>query len=127
MEALQWVFVTTALVLIFIVFAINPIQLATDDAIQNNAQLQARTIASSINLMSTAPDGSTYRIALPSRPCTLVITEHFVSMKITISNSAISEALGTIKTPAAIKGGEFDCKTKGFIQLRKTGNILEII
>lgn len=126
MEPLQWVFVLTALTLIFIVFATNPLQLAINEAIQGDAQLQAQRFASIINIMSTAPDGTIYTFDMPTSKCSVKITDSFVRLTITPAvGGKINYTVSLIKTPTEIINKEFECKTR-FIEMRKEFGLLKI-
>lgn len=128
MEPLQWIFVVTALTLVFIVFAINPLQVAIEEATQNNAQLQAQRIASAINLMLTAPDGTTYSLEMPKARCKLTVAQNFTRLTIIQLNGAdISHTASLISTDAAIKGGEFSCGRRMQLSREKASNELEIL
>jgi hypothetical protein len=127
MEPLQWLFITTALTLVFVVFAINPMQAATDEAIANSARLEARRLASAINILSTAPDGATFAFDMPNTRCRVKITGNLVDMKITyLSGQEISETVGIIKTVPVIAEEEFDCKSTPRIKLTKTNGELRV-
>ena len=125
MEPLQWIFVVTALTLIFVVFAINPLQVAIEEAVQNNAQLQAQRLVSVINMMRSAPSGTSYTFTMTSTKCRVNITDNFV--KLTIIPSAgleVAYTISTIKTDTPIQNINFDCKRT--VQFRNTGSRLDV-
>ncbi len=126
MDPLPWLFVTMALTLIFIVFAVNPLQVAIDEAITNNARLEARRIASAINIVSTAPDGTAYMLNLPRTKCNIRITGDVISVKINVGGKDISETIGLLKTVPVVADEEFDCKTMKKIKLLKNDGTLRI-
>lgn len=127
MEPLEWVFVVTALTLIFIVFAINPLQAGIDEAIQNHAQLQAQRLASMINIAESAPDGTTYTMDLPKLKCKVKITKGLVDLVITpVTGIDVSYAVSYIKTSTTVRDGEFECRGNNNVELRKRNGVLEI-
>lgn len=126
MEPLQWIFVVTALTLVFIVFAINPLQTAIDQAVQNNAQLQAQRLASVINMMESAPPGTSYTFGMTSARCKVNITDSFV--KLTIIPSAgleIPYIVSILKTDTQVQNINFDCRRS--VEFRKSAGRLDII
>lgn len=126
-QPIEWVFIVTALTLIFVVFAINPLQAGIDEAIQGNAQLQAQRLASAINMISTAPPGTTYNFYMPDTKCTVTITDGLVRMRTNpVIGKDIEYSVGIIKTPVTITKGTFDCKNNKIIKLTKSGNFLQI-
>lgn len=126
MEPLQWLFVVTALTLVFVVFAINPLQAAIDEAIKNNAQLQSQRLVSVINLVAGAPDGTRYTLEMPRMKCTVDITDRFVKMTITLVTGVdIYYTASLIDTPVDIVARPLDCKS-GNIVMMKTASRLEI-
>lgn len=128
MEPLYWLFIRMALILSFVVFAVNPMQAAIDDAIQHDARLQAERLASTINMMVTAPEGARYSFEMPRANCRVTITKGFVKMTIMpVSGGEITNTIGLIKTDTPIKGNEFECRTNRQLELRKGRNFLEII
>ncbi len=127
MEPLEWVFVVTTLTLVFIVFAINPLQVAIEEAIQNHAQIQAQRLASVINLAQSAPDGTTYLFDMPKLKCRFVIKNglvHLVLMPVT--GGEVTYAVSSIKTVVSIPDREFECKGNNNIELKKRNGVLEI-
>lgn len=126
MEPLQWLFISLALVLAFLVFSINPIQGATDEAIKTSARLEARRIASTINLMATAPEGTSYTVSLPNTRCTIRITGSFVVIDINKNGQELSETFSILKTVPVIADQEFNCKETPAMKLTKTGGVLRI-
>lgn len=126
MEPLQWIFIVTALTLVFVVFAINPLQVAIEEAIENNAQLQAQRLASVINLVGSAPSGTSYTFDMTSTRCRVNITDSFVKITIIPSTGLeVPYVVGIIKTDAQIQNINFDCKR--VLELKKAGNRLDII
>ncbi|HLD38734.1 MAG TPA: hypothetical protein VJB05_00280 [archaeon] len=126
MEPLQWIFVVTALTLVFVVFAINPLQVAIEEAVQNNAQLQTQRLASVINMMRSAPSGTSYTFSMTNTKCRVNITDNFV--KLTIIPSAgleVPYTVSTINTGTPIQNINFDCKRT--VQFRNTGSRLDVI
>lgn len=129
MEPLQWIFVVTALTLIFIVFATSPLQAAINEAVDNNARLQSQRLASVINMISTAPDGTSYTFEMPSSKCKAIITDSFVELTITFFGSTdISHTVSLIKTSTRISPNpsEFNCESNHNIQLIKNNGVLNI-
>lgn len=127
MEPLEWVFVTTFLTLVFVVFAINPLQVAIGEAIQNSAQLQSQRLASAINIAQSAPDGTTYIFDMPKLKCKVMITNGLVKLTITpIAGTDISYTVSVIKTRVNIRNGEFECRNNNNIELKKRSGVLEI-
>lgn len=127
MEPIQWIFIVTALTLVFVVFAINPLQAGIDEAIKGTAKLQAQRIVSAINLVSSSPDGTTYNFEMPDSKCKVKITDSFVSLTITpVAGNDITHTESIIQTPVGITNDEFDCKLKKNLVLRKNGNTLNI-
>ncbi len=126
-EPLQWAFIVIAMTLIFIVFAINPLQAAIDEAIKNHAQLQAERLVSAINLATAAPEGTSYVFEMPKLKCKVKITDSFVKMIITpVAGVEISHTTSIIKTPVTIPSGEFECKANSRIEMKRTGDRLDI-
>ena len=119
MEPLQWIFVTAAITLVFVVYALNPIQGAIDEAIANNARLQARMLASSINLIADAPDGTAYSMPFPSSKCHILITPHAV--EVTTQNDP--QIYGLEATATISHNYEFDCGP-GSVQITKQNGVL---
>lgn len=127
MKPIQWVFIVTALTLVFVAFAINPLQAAIDEAIKSNAQLQAQQLASAINIVSSAPDGTSYIFQMPKGKCNVIITDGFVKMTITpVVGTDLSYIVSLIKTPVKITNGLFDCKGNRNLLMKKTGGTLTI-
>lgn len=126
MEPLHWVFIVTALTLTFVVFAINPLQVGIDEAIKSHAQLQAQRIASAINLVESAPDGTTYAFDLPDAKCKVNITSQFVTVRtVPVVGTELVYTVSTIKTFTQVIGGNFDCKQNS-LMLRKSNGVLTI-
>ncbi len=127
MEPLHWTFILTALTLIFVFAAANPLQLATEEAVKTNARLQALQIASTINLLSTAPDKTTYIIDMPDARCTLRITPALVYLKIkSTSDQELAEAVSIIQTDLKITEKSFECRETKALRLVKDKGMLEI-
>ena len=127
MEWLQWAFITLALSLIFIVFAINPLQQGIDEAIKGNARLQAERIASAINIISGAPGGTTYTLEMPDIKCTVTITNSFVRMHtFPTGGPELDFSVSIIKTPVTITTGQFECRKDLNMRLARIGNLLKI-
>jgi hypothetical protein len=127
MQPIQWVFIVTALTLVFVVFAVNPLQAGIDEAIRETASLQAQRLVSAINLVSSAPDGTIYNFEMPDSKCNVKITDSFVTLTITqVTGIKITQTESIIKTPTTITNGEFDCKTNKILLLRKIGNTLMV-
>lgn len=128
MEPLEWVFVSTFLVLVFIVFAVNPLQAAIGEAIQNNAQLQSQRLASAINLVQSAPEGTTYVFDMPKTKCNITVTGGLVRLTIMPATGGdISYTTSMIKTPVVINAGSgFTCSSRNNLQLRKRSGAVEI-
>ncbi|MBS3051449.1 MAG: hypothetical protein J4400_04855 [Candidatus Aenigmarchaeota archaeon] len=129
MEPLEWVFVTTFLTLVFIVFAVNPLQVAIGEAIQNSAQLQSQRLASAINLVQSAPEGTTFIFDMPKLKCRVMVTNGLIKLTITpVAGADISHTVSMIKTPVIINAGpsgEFECRNNN-IQIRKRNGVVEI-
>lgn len=126
MEPLQWIFVVTALTLVFVVFAINPLQVAIEEAVQNNAQLQTQRLASVINMMRSAPSGTSYTFSMTSTKCRVNITDGFVKLTIIPSTGLeVPYITSIINMTTPIQNINFDCKRS--VQFRNTGSRLEII
>lgn len=127
MEPLQWVFVVTALTLVFVVFAINPLQVAINQAIQSDVELQAQRLASTINIVRTSPDGTVYTFDMPNSKCLVTITDSFVKLTvIPVTGLDISQTISLIKTDTPINGGTFECKGNRQVEMKKTNGILGI-
>ncbi|KHO47687.1 MAG: hypothetical protein QT00_C0002G0347 [archaeon GW2011_AR5] len=130
MEPLEWIFVTTFLTLVFIVFAVNPLQVAIGEAVQNSAQLQSQRLASVINIVQSSPDGTTYRFNMPNANCRVLITNGLIHMSITpVAGTNISYTMSGIKTPTIINAGtngEFACRANRLLEIRKRGGAVEI-
>ncbi len=132
-EYLHWVFIVTALTLVFLVFAINPLQAAIEEAVQNHAQLQGQRLISMINIAQKSPDGTEYKFEMPKLNCTVHMSDNI--LKITISPAVgidviyagsvtkTSTEITLVKTPPV---DEFRCRDNGIILLQKTGGKLLI-
>ena len=126
MDPLHWVFIVTALTLTFVVFAVNPLQVGIDEALRSNAELQAQRIASTINLVASAPDGTTYTLELPDVKCKINITSQFVTMRsVPAVGIELQYTISVIKTSTQVIGGNFDCK-QNTLHLRKSNGVLTI-
>src|SRR3989338_3059152 len=130
MEPLEWIFVTTFLTLVFIVFAVNPLQVAIGEAVQNSAQLQSQRLASVINIVQSSPDGTTYRFGMPNANCKVHITNGLIHMVITpVAGGDISYTVSGIKTLTVIDAGtngEFICRSNSALEIRKRNGKVEI-
>ncbi len=127
MDSLHWTFILTALTLIFVVGAVNPLQAATEEAVENNARLQAMQVASSINLMSTAPDKTTYIIDTPDSRCTIRISKGVVYLEIrSLDGKTLSEAVSIIETGLDFEEKEFQCRQTPSLRLTKDKGTLRI-
>ena len=125
MEPMTWILVSAAVTLIFVIFAINPMQAATDEAISQNAYLQVRRIATVINLVSSAPDGTSYTIDMAMQKCHLLITKDFVKLDVK-GFKETNETYGLI-TPNGIQtDANFECKDTRSIKIRKNNGIMII-
>jgi len=120
MEPMQWLLVTLAITLIFVVFAINPMQAATDEAVSQNAYLQVRRIASVINLVASAPDGTTYSIDMPMQKCRLLITKNFVKLDVK-GFKETSETYGLISPTGIQDNFEYDCNGRSIKVIKDNG------
>jgi len=122
MEPLMVVFVSGALILTFVAFAVNPMQVAIEEAVRSDAQLQAQRIVSVINLMETAPDGTSYSFDMPNTKCNVAITDDFVKITLTqATGGGKSHTSSIIKTSTKIKTGNFVCSNNMNIMFRKNG------
>ena len=120
-------FVWTAVILIFLVFVVNPLQASIDEAIKGSAQLQAQRLASTINMASTAQDQTTYNFEMPNAKCNATITDRFVRVQIKPElGDSLEYTVSLIKTSVIITKGTFDCKKNRNLRLTKIGNLLRI-
>ncbi len=125
MDPMLWLFITTAVTIVFVIAAVSPIQTATEEAIRNSAMLEARRFVSIINILQTAPDGTVYEFDMPNTKCNVLITENAVRLKITfVSGQEISETIGMIKTKARIARNEFDCRETRKMKIKKNNGVL---
>ena len=124
MEPMNWLLVSTAITLIFIVIAISPMQAATEEAVSSNVYLQVRRIASIINMVSSGPDGMLYTMDMPVKDCTLLITPDIVKLGIK-SSKDFSEAYGLIK-PSGISGPpkQFKCSDTQKVKISKDNGVV---
>ena len=126
MNPVHRLFVMLAITLILLTFLFSPVQLAINEAVEGDAQIQTQLIASAINLMLTSPSITSYMFEMPKSDCTVVITESFVRLtKKRVASEETSYTSSIIKTGTNVVGGEFRCRTN--IELRRTGNDLRII
>ena len=122
MEPMEWLFVTAAITLLFVVFAVSPMQAAIDEAVESNAYLQVRRIASVINLVSSGPDGMTYMLDMPGKKCNLLITQDFVKL-VSEGVKPSREIYGLIMPSAVPHNFQFDCAS-GTLKITKIGGVL---
>ncbi len=121
-DPLMVVFIGTALMLSFFAFAVNPMQVAIEEATRSDAQLQAQHIISVINLMNTAPDGTSYSFDMPNTKCNVTITDDFVKMTVAQATGGDKSHISSIiKTSTPIKTGTFECMNNRNILFRKNG------
>lgn len=126
-EYFHWTFIITALTLVFLVFAVNPLQVAINEAIQNHAQLQGQRLASAINLMESAPEGTTYLFDMPKIKCKVAVADGIIRIILTpVAGVEVLYSVSMIKTSVAVDNGEFECRGNNNILLTKTGNALKI-
>ncbi|MEM7819401.1 MAG: hypothetical protein QXD48_01065 [Candidatus Aenigmatarchaeota archaeon] len=131
-EPLQWAFIVLVLLLVFILFAINPLQQAIDAAIANNAMINANFLASIINLMQASASNMEYMLDLPKTDCIIKINEKGVTYHSTkrdiiytmdlIQNYKLSDFSKKILIPIT----EINCKDKIAI-IRKIGNAIMVV
>ena len=118
LQPLQWTFVVLVVTLIIIVFAVNPLQGAIDEAVANNANLAAQEIRSAVNILQTMPDITTYRIDLDARNCKIWINQN----EVIVEMKGINATLGLIQTGKEIDKFKMDCSQKNFIEITREGN-----
>jgi len=123
LEPIQWAFVTLVATLAIVVFAVNPLQMAIDQAIANNAELTAQEIRTAINVIQAMPDVSEHVMDLRPRNCKITIDKESITVEIKDTKAI----LGIIQTDAEIKEStEILCSEKDAIKLTKAGNVIEV-
>ena len=81
LEHLQWISVIIGLTLIITMFGFGILQSGVKAAVESNAPLVAREIAGIINVIQTAPDGTTHTYVLPKMGCKIFIQENFIRLE----------------------------------------------
>jgi hypothetical protein len=117
LEPLQWTFITLAITLVIVVFAINPLQSAIDQAIASSAELTAEKLRSAINLMQVFPSVSEHTVEIKARKCKIKIDEKSVTVEM-----KTSATLNLIQTDNKIISKEIDCSNQKILKIKKFGN-----
>ncbi len=126
-DDLTWAFVQIAIVLVFVIWAINPMFKSIELAQQNSARLNAQEIAGVINIMKTGASDMTYKTALPPVACTVEINEKFVKFDIFTGGRHQVVIMDIVQTPVRVISAKpsYDCKEKT-IQIAKEGGIIRV-
>ncbi len=121
-EPMTMTYISLAVVLILVSFAISPLYASIQAATKNNARLSAMEIAGVINTMKSSPsENIVYKLGLPSK-CIIDIFDGFVK----VSTEDTQYIADFIQTPVAVSPQPgIDCAQKS-ITLEKKGSRIEV-
>ncbi|MBI2172914.1 MAG: hypothetical protein HYT73_01740 [Candidatus Aenigmarchaeota archaeon] len=118
-------FISITILLIMLVGFASPLQASVQDVINTDASLQAELIASKINVLRAAPDGTGTRISLPDAKCTVKFENTFLTItyqKAVSSPTTVTKHL--IQNPTVIQSFEEECPNSFF--LKKNNGVISV-
>ncbi|MBI2579389.1 MAG: hypothetical protein HYW27_00625 [Candidatus Aenigmarchaeota archaeon] len=120
------IFITLTILLLYATASAAPLEAALRDTIGADADLQAELVASRINMLAAAPEGTQTSIQLPSGDCTLSIHRTFINYTAEKSGrNPVSAIKDIIQTPYAIDPEGLERKCPERLSLKKeSGRIM---
>jgi len=101
---LMWAFISLVLAVVLVTAFYNPVSASINEAYRTRARFLAQDIASGVNMLGNAPDGTSYDITIPKTDCTIDIYNTFVRVSASdnIADSNFNVNSATQKTAVVI-------------------------
>jgi hypothetical protein len=127
-DELSFAFIEVAIILVVMIWAVDPIYKSIDLAQQNSAKLNAQEIAGIINAMKASQsDQMTYSGFLPPVTCTFEVNERFVKFDISAGGKDQIAVVDIIQTPVKVVSDRlfYECKGRK-ITIERNGKIIRV-
>lgn len=125
---MEWAFISLVLSLIFVSFAMNPLQNSIDEIARNNEKMMMQEIASGINLVEISPDGTTYNVQIPIKAkdsCTLDVKNGLVRVVMADGGKKTTIFSSYINSSTKVEPGSLNCLASS-VTITKNGGSVRI-
>jgi hypothetical protein len=128
-DTLQWAFVSLLIALLFITFAINPMQKSVEEVARNNEKVVMQELVTAINLAEASYDLTDYKTLIPARgrdKCTIEIKNGIIRAEFLDGGKKNVILTHYIVTPVKVytELGSVDCKAGALLVERQKNGVV---
>ncbi len=131
-DSLQWTFISILVALLFVSFAVSPLQNSVEEAARNTEQIVVQELVSAINLAQASHSTTDYTSFVAVRgkeKCTLEAHDGIVKAtfednakkRVVFGHYLVTESVVRVDTP----DGQIDCRA-GSIAVKKSGQLVTL-